>query len=87
MIQVADSLEGKYEFFFLMLEPLEVGKSVTVFDKVAFDEIWNNEQMQELSELNIHIQAYGVQTVGMSDCMQAMETAFPDHFPFETDIK
>ena len=37
MIQVADNAAAKYEFYFLMLKPFAVGESVTIFDKVVFD--------------------------------------------------
>ena len=87
MIQVADNEEGKYEFYFLMLQPLEVGHSVTIFDEVVFDQMWTGEHMQQLAELKIHIQAYGVQTFNLEDCLEAMTSAFPEHFPFKTDIK
>jgi hypothetical protein len=43
--------------------------------------------MRELAELRIHVQAYGVQTFQLQSCLDAMTTAFPDHFPFNTDIK
>ena len=85
MIQVANAAEGKYEFFFLMLQPVDVGEEVTIFDRVVFNSRWGGEQMQELADLKIHVQAYGVQTFQMEDCLQAMVSAFPDHFPFSTD--
>ena len=87
MIQVADNAEGKYEFYFLMLKPLEVGESVMIFEHVVFDQMWNNAHMKELAELRIDVQAYGVQTQQLSDCFQAMTMAFPEHFPFNSDIK
>ena len=87
MIQIANGAEGKYEFIFLLLQPLDVGESVTIFEQLAFNRIWNNEQMQELRDLRIDVKAYGVQLYDMGDCLQAMTSAFPDHFPFETDIK
>lgn len=87
MIQIADNAEGKYEFIFLMLQPLAVGESVTIFDQVVFNQMWNSEHMKELAGLEIHVQAYGVQLFDMGDCLQAMTSAFPSHFPFTTDIK
>ena len=87
MIQVADNAAGKYEFYFLMLKPFAVGESVTIFDKVVFDQMWNNAHMQELADLKIDVQAYGVQTQQLRDCFQAMTLAFPEHFPFNSDIK
>ena len=87
MIQVADSAAGKYEFYFLMLQPVEVGESVKVFDQVVFDQMWTGEHMQQLAELKVHVQAFGVQTFQMDDCLKAMTSAFPEHFPFNTDNK
>ena len=87
MIQVANKEEGKYEFFFLMLQPVGVGESVTIFSQVVFDRMWNNAHMQELAELKIHVQAYGVQTYQVENCLEAMTSAFPNHFPFNSDIK
>lgn len=84
MIQVANSAEGKYEFFFLMLDPLDVGETVTVFDQVVFNSMWSGDHMKELAELKINVQAYGVQLFQMEDCLQAMTAAFPEHFPFDS---
>ena len=85
MIQTANTAEGKYEFFFLMLQPLGVGEEVKIFDKVVFNQAWTSEHMKELADLKIHVQAYGVQIFQMEDCLQAMTSAFPEHFPFNTD--
>ena len=82
MIQVADANNGIYEFYFLMLQPVEAGDSVVIFDQVVLNAMWNNEHMEELADLKIHVQAYGVQTFQMESCLQAMTTAFPDHFNF-----
>lgn len=87
MIQVADKEEGKYEFYFLMLKPVPRGESVTIFEQVVFNQMWTSDHMQELVDLKIHVQAYGVQTFQMESCLQAMTQAFPEHFPFDTDIK
>ena len=46
--------------------------------------------LQEMAELQIHVQAYGVQLFQLESCLQAMTSAFPDHFAFDTynpDIK
>ena len=87
MIQVPNRAEGEYIFYFLMLKPMAVGESVTLFDHVNFSEEWTNWQMQELSQLKIDIRAYGVQTSQLNGCLEAMTKAFPDHFPFDTGIK
>lgn len=80
MVQIPNAPEGEYTFYFLLLQPLEVGKSVVIFDQIAFPEEWNNLEMQQLTDLKIHVQAYGVQTFQLESCLQAMTKAFPDHF-------
>lgn len=87
MIQVSGKAEGKYEFYFLMLEPVAPDESVTVFNHVIFDRMWNNAQMQNFADLKIQVQAYGVQTYQLNSCFQAMTEAFPSHFPFDSNIK
>lgn len=80
MIQIADARAGVYEFIFLMLSPVKPGDSVVVFDHVTFPSEWGNQEMQQLSELTIHVQAFGVQLTDMDNCLDAMTTAFPEHF-------
>ncbi len=87
MIQVSSHATGTYEFFFLILQPVDVGGSVTIFDEVVFDPMWSNAEMQELANLKIHVQAFGVQTYQLDSCLQAMVEAFPEHFPFDGDSK
>lgn len=87
MIQIADQANGKYEFYFLMLKPMAVGDSVTIFEKLVFDRMWNNEHMKELAQLKLEVLAFGVQTFQLDSCFDAMTAAFPEHFPFSTDIK
>lgn len=80
MIQIPDHASGTYTFYFLMLRPLEKDASVTLFEKVAIPAQWNNTQLRELQDLKIYVQAFGVQTYGLDSCLDAMETAFPEHF-------
>lgn len=80
MIQVADAQAGTYEFIFLLLEPIAPGESVVVFDHIVFPEEWNNQEMQHLSEFAIHVQAFGVQLTDLDNCLDAMTSAFPEHF-------
>lgn len=90
MIQKPNRAEGAYEFYFLMLRPVEVGEHVTIFESIVFDPMWTGAHMQEMAELQIHVQAYGVQLFQLESCLQAMTSAFPDHFAFDTynpDIK
>lgn len=82
LIQVPDASSGKFTFYFLMLKPLDVGKSVMIFDKITFPQDWNNKEMKELADLKINVQAFGVQTSQMESCLDAMTTAFPEHFNF-----
>ena len=82
MVQVADAAEGVYEFYFLMINPLEVGDSVVVFDHIDIPAEWNNTEMKELASLKIQIQAYGVQTTALDSCLKAMTEAFPSEFNF-----
>ena len=83
MIQKASVADGRYEFYFLMLKPLEPGKSVTIFDHINFDREWSNSDMQQLSDFTIHVQAFGVQTLDLDSCFDAMTEAFPTHFDFD----
>ena len=82
MIQKANEADGIYEFYFLMLQPLQPEETVTVFDHITFPAEWNNSEMQELAELKIQVQAFGVQTSGLNSCLGAMTAAFPEHFHF-----
>ena len=82
MIQVANATQGRYEFFFLMLQPVQPNESVVIFDHILFPEEWNNEEMRELEHLTVHVQAFGVQMTELDSCMEAMTEAFPEHFKF-----
>lgn len=80
MIQVPKRAEGIYEFYFIMLKPVEAKDSVVIFDHVNFPNFWNNDAMKQLEGLEIHVQAFGVQTFQLDSCFEAMISAFPDHF-------
>ena len=88
MIQIANPAESKFEFFFLMLEPVNPGieNSVVLFDHIIFPGEWDSQDMQNLADLKIQIEAFGVQTYQLDSCLVAMTEAFPDHFPFEEYI-
>ena len=83
MIQIPDPSNSKFEFYFLMLQPLKKGESVVLFDHISFPEKWSGEAMQNIADLKIEIQAYGVQTYQLDSCLAAMTKAFPTHFPFQ----
>ena len=80
MIQNSNRTDGKYEFFFIMLQPLEKDDSVEIFDTVLFDPMFGNAEMVEFRELKITVQAFAVQTFGFSSCLDAMNGAFSEHF-------
>ena len=80
MLQKPNAADGTYEFYFLMLSPVEVGDSVTVFDRLTVPAEWDNTEMMELLDLNVKVQAFGVQTHNLGSCLEAMTEAFPDHF-------
>lgn len=82
MFQVPNAAEGRYEFFFLMLEPVQRGESVVLFDHILIPSDWDNLEMQELVALKIQIQAFGVQTSSLDSCLKAMTEAFPTYFDF-----
>lgn len=82
MIQVANAAEGEYSFYFIMQKPLETEKSITLFDTLAFNKMWNNTHMEHLKDLKIYVQAFGVQTMQLDNCFDAMTAAFPYHFDF-----
>ena len=46
----------------------------------AMSDTLSFEQMAELKDLKIEIQAYATQEYGFKDCFTAMTTAFPDAF-------
>ena len=80
MIQKSSHIDGKSEFYFIMLKPLQVGESVTVFDSMFINPLFGNAEMLEFRDLKITVQAFGVQSYGFSDCFSAMKGAFSEHF-------
>lgn len=80
MIQISDRYSGRYEFYFIMLNPLEKGASVELFDTFIVNSAFGNEEMLEFRELKITVQAFAVQTFGFDSCFEAMNNAFFEHF-------
>ena len=80
MIQSSSRLNGKYEFYFIMLSPMEKGETVTVFDTLQINPLFGNAEMLEFRDLKITVQAFAVQTFGFSSCFDAMTGAFSEHF-------
>ena len=82
MVQVPNAAEDKFEFYFFILQPLEVDESVVIFDELHFPADWTKEEMEYLGNLKINVQAFGAQTFELQSCFEAMTKAFPDHFNF-----
>lgn len=80
IVQTADVSMGEYSFLIFFQSPFAPGEKAVLFDNFSVPEDWTNEEMQELRELTIHIQAYGVQTFDLQSCYEAMTKAFPTHF-------
>ena len=80
MIQSSNRADGRYEFYFIMQKPLEHGESIELFDTVVIDPVFGNLEMQEFRELKITVQAFAVQQFGFTSCLDAMSSAFSNHF-------
>ena len=82
MVQKSDVGMGEYSFYFFFLQPFEQGEKVVLFDTLGIPREWGNAQMQELAQLKINVQAYGVQLLDLDSCYEAMTAAFSEEFPF-----
>ena len=82
MVQIPNASEGEYAFFIFYHATFAQGDTEMLFDTLKIPREWNNEEMQELANLNIKVQAFASQTEGMENCLHAMRTAFPDYFHF-----
>ena len=82
IVQTSDMLEGAYSFYVFFHNTFAPGESAVLFDNFSVPAEWTGEEMRELVELTIHIQAYAVQIFDLENCYQAMTTAFATHFDF-----
>jgi predicted ribosomally synthesized peptide with SipW-like signal peptide len=82
MAQIGYPDADKYEFYIFILKPLAKNEDVTIFDNMYVPEDWTNTEMQELADLKIDVEAFGVQTFNFDSCFTAMKTALPEYFPF-----
>ena len=80
MVQVADTQNGVYEFYFFINAALVPGDEIVLFNKMTIDPEFSNTQMQELANLEITVQAFAVQTYGFESSYAAMCRAFPTYF-------
>lgn len=82
MVQIPNTAEGEYSFYFFMSEPVATGSSVMLFDTFEVPFEWNNAEMQHLKQLTVKVEAFGVQTMNLDNCFVAMTDAFPEYFDF-----
>ena len=80
MVQVPDTTNGTYEFYFFINYELVRDAEVEIFDTMTILTDFTNADMSELAELEITVQAFAVQTFGFNDSFTAMTEAFPEHF-------
>ena len=80
MIQVANRAGNTYEFYFIMLNQFAPGESFEVFDTLYINQYFGNNEMLELKDFKITVQAFAAQTSGFDSCYDAMTAAFPRHF-------
>lgn len=80
MVQASNRANGEYVFYFFMLNKLEKGESVELFDTMLVDPYFGNAEMEEFAQLKIDVEAYAVQSFGFSGCYEAMNEAFADQF-------
>ncbi len=82
MVQVPNAQEGIFEFYFFFLNPVSTGDSVTLFEHFSVPDDWSNEDLQNLIDLKIKVQAFGVQKLEFESCYDSMTEAFPTLFSF-----
>lgn len=81
MVQIVDPNVDAYVFYFFILDEQHPGDELRIFESMQIPAYWSNEEMKELAELKIKVQAFGVQTFGFDSCYAAMKGAFADYFP------
>lgn len=80
--QIGDMANGTYTFYIFFEKPQAAGEKVVLFENLFINAAWDNEQMAELTDLDIEVQAFATQEYGFKDCFTAMTTAFPNEFHF-----
>ena len=72
--------DGIYVFYVYIEDPMITGETVTIFEKLSIPAEWDNEEMAEMKDLTIKVEAYGTQSFGFDSCFEAMNAAFPGAF-------
>ena len=83
MVQTVDNVKQEYVFHIFLNQRFLPNDQVVLFDRFAVPDDWNSEDMRELIDLKIRVEAYGVQTFDLTSCFDAMTKAFPEQFLFE----
>ena len=69
--------------FYIFIETIVAPEeSVTLFEKLSIPAAWGNEEMKQIADLEITVDAYAVQVQTFVDCFDAMTTAFANDFAF-----
>ena len=74
VMQVAS--EGKWEIYIFVNEALAEGETATFFESLNIPATWSNDEMAQLVDFDIVVEAYATQTNGFADCVTAITTAF-----------
>ena len=83
LYQVPDKANGTYVLYFFVKEPQKTGDKVVLFDTITIPKEWDNEEMAQLAELKIKVEAFATQTYGFEgDYFKAITASFPEDFPF-----
>lgn len=82
MVQTVDAVREEYVFCIFLNTRFLPEDEVVLFDRFVVPDDWNSQDMQELVDLTIRVEAYGVQTFDLPSCFDAMTKAFPEQFPF-----
>lgn len=72
--------DGIYVFYVYIEDPMSTGDTVTIFEQLRIPAEWDNEEMAEMKDLTIKVEAYGTQSFGFDSCFEAMNAAFPGAF-------
>lgn len=62
--QIADKKNNTWELYIFMLQPMNAGESVTLFDTLTIPASYTNADMAKLNGMKIDVKAYGVQADG-----------------------
>ena len=76
----ADVVKSGNVVYIYMKEAMAAEEQVTLFTTLTIPPEWNNNEMANLNEMKINVEAYGVQANGFASCQAAMQAAFSTAF-------